>query len=461
MSGLFNRITAFFMSLFVLFGLVSPSIEIVTGHEMSVEVSPDGVIERAYCTDDGCGETVEMNVDLPMKYALKGTFDCSDDESRYVDASTVLVYNSINFSGYVRGLERLGCELVKRYSMGRNSYALLKHEYFTAYVSFLCSEMQLRVCIGRSDELAPPDRSRPERRLTTPKLWQLSIDNEAAGANGGMGYVMQLSDGSFIVVDGGYDTDSDARAIYDVLVENSLPGCEKPVISAWFITHQHIDHYGAFYSFTRNYKDAVEVEAFYCNLPFVRIGDVYPRNCKNIIEKMASWPGAAVYRKVHSGMSFGICDAKISVICTFEDVYPLKIEDGNDTSLVFKVELGGQSILFTGDAEYGESDRMKRLGRSVLKSDFMQYPHHGYDKQCREDFYSKVSPSVVLWPMPFRDHERGEGGTVFGWRYEQRKENEWVRNAACVRKIVVDDEGLTRFDLPYVPGGERICDYPV
>lgn len=460
MSGFFNRITALFMSLLLLLGLAGPSIEIVTGHEMSVEISPDGVIERAYCTEDGCGETVELNVALPMKYALKGIFDCSDEENRNIDASTVLVYNSIDFAGYIRGLKRLGCEVVKRYSMGRNKYALLKHGYFTAYVSLLCSEMQLRVHIGKSDELAPPGRLSPDLRLTTPKLWQLSIDNEAAKANGGMGYVMQLSDGSFIVVDGGYETDSDARAIYDVIVENALPGRGKPVISAWFITHQHIDHYGAFYRFTRNYKDSVEIKAFYCDLPFIRIGDVYPRNCKNIIETMSSWAGAAVYRKVHSGMSFDICDAKITVICTFEDVYPFEIEDGNDTSLVFKVELGGQSILFTGDAEHGESDRMKRLGKRVLKSDIMQYPHHGYDKQCRDDFYSKVSPSVVLWPMPFLDHERG-GGAVFGWRYEQRKENEWVRNASCVKKIVVDDEGLTRFDLPYVPEGDRICDYPV
>ena len=458
MSELLERITAFFMSILAFFGLVKPTPEIVTGHNMSADVTAKGVIERAYCTDEGCGVSVDVKIKLPMKWALKGSFDCSDDDYGTVDNSTVFVYNTTDFDGYVRKMEKLGCETVKTYTMGNNRYALMKHPYFTAYVSLLRAEKQLRVCIGRSDELAPPESTGTNTGAATPKLWQLSIDNEAAKANGGMGYVLQLSDGSYIVVDGGYQTDADARAIYDVLTQNDIPGREKPVIAGWFITHQHIDHYGAFYRFTKNYGDAVEVKAFYYNLPYRNFGDVYPKNCKNIEDTMASWPGAVLYRKLHSGMRFSICDATVTVICTFEDVYPFEIEDGNDTSLVFKVELGGQSVLFTGDAEYGESDRMKYLDAAVLRSDFMQYPHHGYDKQCKEDFYAKVSPSVVLWPMPFFSHE-GEG-TVFGWRYETRKENAWVRDAACVKKIVVDDEGLTRFDLPYTPVGERICDYP-
>ena len=467
MSKLFAKIAAFFMFILSLFGIgdkpvTEPVIEPVpvsiADHHMSVDITSNGVIKQAYCTDENCGFSADVNLELPMNSARSGSFDCSDDDWRMIDNSTVFIYRSTDFDAYVHEMENLGCRLVGTYTMGSNRYALMKHAYFTAYISLLCGEKQLRVCIGRSDEIAPPQSTDSATGETTPKLWQLSIDNEAAKSNGGMGYVLQLSNGSYIVVDGGYKTDEDAEAIYNVLVQNKLPGHDKPVIAAWFITHQHVDHYGALYTFTRNYKDAVEVKAFYCNLPFRTVSDIVPQVSKNIEDVMASWPGAVLYRKPHSGMSFHICDAKITVLCTFEDVYPFKIEDGNDASLVFKVELGGQSILFTGDAEYGENNRLKYLDTSVLKSDFLQYPHHGYDKQCKENFYVKVSPSVVLWPMPFLNHE--SEGFVFGPRFETRDENKWVRNAECVKKIVVNDEGTTRFDLPYTPQGERICDYP-
>ena len=180
----------------------------------------------------------------------------------------------------------------------------------------------------------------------------------------------------------------------------------------------------------------------------------------HIEAEMKAWPNAVRFGKLHSGMEFTVGDAEITVLCTFEDVYPFTMEDCNDTSLVFSIRLGGQTILFTGDAEYGENNRLKYLDASVLKSDFLQYPHHGYDKQCKKDFYSKVSPAVVLWSVPFYNYESNSGATVFGRIYDSRPENEWVRNATCVKKIVVSDEGLTCFPLPYTPTGSRICDYP-
>lgn len=44
--------------------------------------------------------------------------------------------------------------------------------------------------------------TRPAGDCESPKLRQLAVYNEASKANGGMGYVTQLSDGSCIMVDG-------------------------------------------------------------------------------------------------------------------------------------------------------------------------------------------------------------------------------------------------------------------
>ena len=158
-------------------------------------------------------------------------------------------------------------------------------------------------------------------------------------------------------------------------------------------------------------------------------------------------------------MQFAFAGTKITVLCTFEDVYPLEFNSGNDTSTVFKVEIAGQSIVFLGDTEYGESDRMLNLPASALKADIMQYAHHGYDKQARSNLYQKIDPSVILWPMPFVNWESESHGEVFRPRYETHSENAWARTATSVKKIIVMAEGTTKLVLPYTPTGPRNADY--
>ena len=103
-----------------------------------------------------------------------------------------------------------------------------------------------------------------------------------------MSYVLQLSDGKFIVVDGGYDTKEDAASIYKILTENKPANHEQPIIAGWFITHLHIDHIGALRNFTNRYKDKVKVEGFYYNFPYVTISDIYPSNNGTWEDLMAS-----------------------------------------------------------------------------------------------------------------------------------------------------------------------------
>ncbi|MBR2019648.1 MAG: hypothetical protein IKA05_04545 [Clostridia bacterium] len=92
----------------------------------------------------------------------------------------------------------------------------------------------------------------------------------------GMSYVYRLSDGSFLVMDGGGDGfgtgDADreqASRIYRTL--DKYKTTDEIVIAAWYITHPHTDHMGAFMAFSNiylsnpNYK--VSMEKVICNLP--------------------------------------------------------------------------------------------------------------------------------------------------------------------------------------------------
>ena len=224
----------------------------------------------------------------------------------------------------------------------------------------------------------------------------------------------------------------------------------------------HIDHVGAFRKFadTYSYRSGVTIEAFYYNFSYQNVDDIWPSNSQTWENKMnIRFPSTTRYRKLHSGMNFYFSGAEVKILCTHEDVYPLAFNSGNDTSMVFQVIIGGQKILFLGDAEYGENDRMLNLGKSVMKSDILQYAHHGYDYQCRTNLYQLIEPETVLWPMPLVNYQSTSYSECFRPRYLNKSENSWIRSATCVKKIIVMEEGTTRLVLPYTPTGARNADY--
>lgn len=371
-----------------------------------------------------------------------------------------------DYTAYLRVLQEDGCTAEKSYTLGDNRYSLMKHETYTAYVSYLPQKNAMRIAVGEPDIPDPTESEPLSAAVCEPTLWQLDVDNYGSKANGGMSYVIQLTDGSFLVVDGGYSTQTEATALYEHLVAHTPKG-QKPVISAWFITHGHIDHYGALMTFSGQYANAVDVRAFYYNLPYVTIDDIGAHNSKSIEAAMARWGTAKRYSALHSGMKIGLSGAAVTVLCTFEDVYPLAIDNGNDTSLVFRVDVGGQRILFTGDAMTAESVTMTgTIPREELKSDIVQVSHHGYEG-CDPTFYGMADPEVLLWPMPVVGYQTsGYSGVpqkVFAkWYRENLAANKYLREQVGkgkIKKIFCMGDGTVEIRLPYTPTGRVVPDY--
>lgn len=113
-----------------------------------------------------------------------------------------------------------------------------------------------------------------------------AVGNKVAGETdtnsiGGMSYLYRLSDGSFMVYDGGGKspdgTDAQdammAARLYDTMVKYNTRTDGKIVIAGWYITHPHTDHAGAFMAFTKalvlNPAHDVSLERVICYLPNV------------------------------------------------------------------------------------------------------------------------------------------------------------------------------------------------
>ena len=84
----------------------------------------------------------------------------------------------------------------------------------------------------------------------------------------GMCYVIKLSNGNAIVIDGGFNTDKCANNIYNTFekLEIAKSG-NRYVIEAWIITHGHGDHAGAFKKFASLYSGNVKLRSVLLSYP--------------------------------------------------------------------------------------------------------------------------------------------------------------------------------------------------
>ena len=70
--------------------------------------------------------------------------------------------------------------------------------------------------------------------------------------------------------------------------------------------------------------------------------------------------------------------------------------DVNDMSLVVRLELGGASVLLTGDAGVGVEARLLKESPQLLDADVFQVAHHGSTKASSWAFVQAVHPRIAL-----------------------------------------------------------------
>ena len=92
----------------------------------------------------------------------------------------------------------------------------------------------------------------------------------------GMSYVIRLSDGRFIIFDGGCNFEPDQDRLFECLKKGS-PEDEKPVIAAWIMTHPHSDHTNGLSTFCRQHHVPVYASLAAAETLALQIPSVLPR----------------------------------------------------------------------------------------------------------------------------------------------------------------------------------------
>ncbi len=247
------------------------------------------------------------------------------------------------------------------------------------------------------------------------KLYQLdphmNIGTTTVTLSQMMSYILRTDNDELIVIDGGTSGDSEylLKRLRDL-------GGENPTVKAWFITHCHCDHVDAMTELLSREPAPITVEHIYHNIPSRECIAKFENGSSNetfdaLTSVFAKLPERVSRLKTGDTFKFGGAVFEALFVPSYE------YRSINGTTVVYRLEAAGQSVLFLGDTDLPSG---KALAAAVepekLNCDFMQLAHHGQSGVSQE-FYRKFPPKCALWCTPdwLWNNDAGEGFDTFVW----------------------------------------------
>ena len=229
---------------------------------------------------------------------------------------------------------------------------------------------------------------------------QIGVDRGTSPDNPsvGMCYVIKLSNGNAIIIDGGYNYDACATNIYNTLEKLEITKSEndKFVIEAWIFTHRQRDHVGVLENFAKLYGDKTEVNYFLYQMPTnnnvssIGVGtsseETFHALCKTSYPK-------ATYINPHTGLNYYFGNATVSMLYTPDVVWAIgrKILYYNDNSLIFNVHGGGTGFLCMGGAsENAAKTSWELFEEKAYEAGIFQMTNHGMGTQLSGSAWENI-----------------------------------------------------------------------
>jgi len=192
--------------------------------------------------------------------------------------------------------------------------------------------------------------------------------------------------GETMLVDSGYAVQGEQIAL-------SLQKMGVNKLDYLLITHPHSDHIGGAFGSSSPFLDMIEVEQVYHNR-LVATGDDETYWIENTCAAR-NIPQQNLERNMV--LYFG--DVKMEVLWPMEGTSEKTISSGqiNDQSMVFRLDHGEHSSLFTADLYVaGEEALMAATDAAKLDVDFLKIPHHGWNTSSSKAFIDAVTAQIAV-----------------------------------------------------------------
>ena len=343
------------------------------------------------------------------------------------DGSYMHVAKETNLQQFSRFLTELigdGATYYTSNKIGSNFFVTLVTKKQIINTMYFKTEREVRVTVDDRAKFSLPGLVEENTYQIFGRASLTMVAIEETGWPGGMGFIYELTDGSFLIVDGGYTNRNDSGKTtvssanwFTKTIKKLARDPENIRIAAWFITHPHRDHYGALVELAESAEclEDIKIEKVIYNNP----AEQYLSESGTTLS--AAWMETAIEKwnpdeivKAHPGQVIYVRDAVLTVYSSPDVVLPCdeKMTDANNFNTVAMIDYQGKRGLYMGDSSWILNPIIARIYNKDFKADILQLAHHGYGDTDAGKVYTYVDPSIVLWPMctsHFRDICSGVG----------------------------------------------------
>lgn len=410
-----------------------------TKHNYASEVTPPTCTNEGYttytCTDKDCSDSyvddfvpavghnwdgtncsVCSNIPLPAYSGtiLNATYHCGN--GNYLVAYK-WVYSAANTKNYESSLISAGFTLVQENEIGSNRFTTYIKDNIMVHCSYFAKDYEFRITSGTASYLGNTEAVTGYDDVVTPSVSMIALGGDAE-AGTALSMVIQLADGSFVIIDGGFGqktgTDvqnADMERLLNFLTTKT-PGGGKPQIT-WMITHADWDHIALPTSFINKYYEKIDVNTVCYN--FADMTNSAIDNASDLTNYYEDFIDAvnghfpeANHYIMHTGNKLYLPGCEIEFLITAaEDLNLASMTSGNHTSNAWRMTIEGKTILITGDIEEPLSKKMANNYGEYLASNILQVVHHGVNgatKQFNQYVASGTEAEgnnleVCFWPI--------------------------------------------------------------
>ncbi len=256
-------------------------------------------------------------------------------------------------------------------------------------------------------------------------------------------FVLRTEHGKLIVLDGGVDSAGKDEAAYMPAALRAIAGVgqnDYVEVEAWFLSHAHKDHFRELSkTLTEYYNDEnFFVKNFYFDFPNFNTEE-YPYDTgddaylevlslsMDLYAEARNIPvvGDSYYDDLNGAVinadtiANGSADMEIDGV-RIEFLQTWDISNGtdiNDNSLIMRMWIDGQSVLFLSDAHTAAGESLLKKYGLKLQSDIVQMAHHG-QRGVGKEVYDAVDAKVRIWNTPlwvWNNTTDYEIGTTRSW----------------------------------------------
>lgn len=309
------------------------------------------------------------------------------------------------FLNYLKALTDAGFTATFSRDENAGMYREMTRENELIYLYYIPSEKTTRIIIDNASVTLGDFASDSAPASEKENLMQFGLYYsemiKGTTCDCGMNYAVKLSNGEFIIVDGGESEQATEEACAEFIKRlQSQTGKKEITVAMWFCTHPHDDHMDFFSKLLRAYGDIITLKRVAFNFPAHSVNKM--EACVSLMkERIKAHTPDVKFLKLHAGQRFTLSGTEIEVLITHEDILnPRKAEKypgTNGTCTVLKITAAEFSFVLLADIPEENGDILiKRFSAEELSCTFLQAAHHCINRI--KAVYKTVPAEYVLIP---------------------------------------------------------------